>query len=171
MLVGRANIQLHCLLMRLSAHGNMDSLSTQTLIPFCDEYQHLQHYLSIEMLRFDNLKVIYDVEVEDFALPSLTVQPIVENAVKHGITKGRDGGTLTIATREKEECYQITVTDDGVGFDAQQILSQERSHIVMDNFDCDYYDFLHGLPSGANAYAGKYMSQYSWAEMTLATLE
>ena len=43
--------------------------------------------------------------------------------------------------------------------------------IVMDNFDCDYYDFLHGLPSGANAYAGKYMSQYSWAEMTLATLE
>lgn len=113
--------------------GNMDSLSTQTLIPFCDEYQHLQHYLSIEMLRFDNLKVIYDVEVEDFTLPSLTVQPIVENAVKHGITKGRDGGTLTIATREKEECYQITVTDDGVGFDAQQILSQERSHIGMDN--------------------------------------
>lgn len=113
--------------------GNMDSLTTQTLIPFRSEYQHMQHYLSIEMLRFDNLEVIYDMEAEDFALPPLTVQPIVENAVKHGINKRRDGGTLTIATREKEECYQIIVTDNGIGFDTQQILSKERSHIGMDN--------------------------------------
>ena len=42
--------------------------------------------------------------------------------------------------------------------------------VAVEEFDCDYYDFLHGLPSGVNAYAGEYMSQYSWAEMTLAAL-
>lgn len=42
--------------------------------------------------------------------------------------------------------------------------------IVVNSFDCDYYDLLHGIPAGMSAYSGEYMSQYSWAEMTLATL-
>lgn len=57
--------------------------------------------------------------------------------------------------------------------DAESIFLKHRNSfaVAVEAFDCDYYDFLHGLPSGINAYAGEYMSQYSWAEMTLATLE
>ena len=57
--------------------------------------------------------------------------------------------------------------------DAESIFLKHRNSfaVATEKFDCDYYDFLHGLPSGVNAYAGEYMSQYSWAEMTLATLE
>lgn len=57
--------------------------------------------------------------------------------------------------------------------DAEHIFLKHRNSfaVAVEEFDCDYYDFLHGLPSGVNAYAGEYMSQYSWAEMTLATLE
>ena len=57
--------------------------------------------------------------------------------------------------------------------DAESIFLKHRNSfaVAREAFDCDYYDFLRGLPSGVNAYAGEYMSQYSWAEMTLATLE
>lgn len=57
--------------------------------------------------------------------------------------------------------------------DAEQIFLKHRNSfaVAVDEFDCDYYDFLRGLPSGVNAYAGEYMSQFSWAEMTLAGLE
>lgn len=56
--------------------------------------------------------------------------------------------------------------------DAEFLFLKHRNSfaVAVEKFDCDYYDFLHGLPSGVNSYAGEYMSQYSWAEMTLATL-
>lgn len=56
---------------------------------------------------------------------------------------------------------------------AENIFFKRRNSfaVVENNIDCDYFDFLHGLPSGVNAYSGEYMSQYSWAEMTLAALE
>lgn len=55
---------------------------------------------------------------------------------------------------------------------AESVFLKHRNSFAVSasEFDCDYYDFLHGLPSGVNAYAGEYMSQYSWAEMTLAGL-
>lgn len=56
--------------------------------------------------------------------------------------------------------------------DAEYVFLKHRNSfaVAVEEFDCDYYDFLRGLPSGVNAYAGEYMSQYSWAEMTLAAL-
>ena len=48
---------------------------------------------------------------------------------------------------------------------------RNRFSVAVEEFDCDYYEFLQGLPSGVNAYTGEYMSQYSWAEMTLAGLK
>lgn len=55
---------------------------------------------------------------------------------------------------------------------AESIFLKHRNSfaVAVDEFDCDYYEFLQGLPSGVNAYTGEYMSQYSWAEMTLAAL-
>ena len=98
--------------------GNMDSLSDTRLIPFSKEVSHVKDYLYLEKMRFeDRLIIVWELDVTDFLLPPLTLQPIVENAVRHGITEKKDGGTLTIRSEETDRGVLITVTDDGVGFD------------------------------------------------------
>ena len=70
---------------------NLSSLTEVRLVPFEDELKHVKTYVALEQLRFgDRLNVIYDVSASDFMLPPLTVQPIVENAIKHG-RKNRKG--------------------------------------------------------------------------------
>ena len=115
--------------------GNMDSLKQTKPVPFETELEHLQKYLYIEQLRFaDLLHIEYDIQTTDFRLPLLSIQPLVENAVKHGVGMKEDGGTITIATRETESSYEVIVTDDGVGFDTEAPRQDDgRSHVGMDN--------------------------------------
>ena len=116
--------------------GNMDSLRSKKTVPFARELEHTRGYLEIEQLRFeDKLAVVYDVQCTDFQLPTLTLQPIVENAVRHGVRKNDDGrGTVTIATREYPGCYEITVTDDGPGFDPEKPRKDtKRAHVGIQN--------------------------------------
>ena len=120
--------------------GNMDSLKTTAPVPFEQELEHLKKYLYIEKLRFDDLLTIkYDIQTADFRLPLLSIQPLVENAVKHGVGMRQEGGTVTIATRETEEDFRVIISDDGVGFDAaeaeklQETGSDGRSHVGMEN--------------------------------------
>lgn len=113
---------------------NMNSLKEQAPVPFTQELEHLKTYVSLEKMRFgDDLTVVFDIEATDFALPSLTVQPLVENAVKHGVGMREDGGTVTVATREFDDRFEITVTDDGVGFDPSVPKDDGRAHVGMDN--------------------------------------
>jgi len=113
--------------------ANLDSLSLSTPIQFEKEMEHVKTYLSIEKIRFeDRLTIIYDISATDALVPALTVQPIVENAVKHGITKREEGGTLTIKTEETGSAFVITVTDDGVGFDKSK-LDNKHKHVGIDN--------------------------------------
>lgn len=114
--------------------NNMASLEQKEPIPFDEEYRHIQTYLSLEKIRFQKkLNVVYDVETTDFLLPPLTVQPLVENAVKHGVTKKRDGGVVTISTREWEDCYTVTVSDTGRGFDPEHYMEDEKVHVGIQN--------------------------------------
>ena len=113
---------------------NMLSIEKSEPIPFTEEYQHIQTYLSLEQIRFrDKLGVIYDVEVTDFKLPPLTVEPLVENAVKHGVTKRRGGGRLKISTRRTDEGVLITVADTGVGFDPDTYMEDGKPHVGIRN--------------------------------------
>lgn len=113
---------------------NMNSLKEQTPVPFESELKHLETYLSLEKMRFgDELNVEYDIETTDFLIPSLTVQPLVENAVKHGVGMKEDGGTVTIATKEFEDRYEVIVSDDGVGFDTSKKPNDGRTHVGMEN--------------------------------------
>ena len=85
---------------------------------FADYMRVARNYAALEQLRFGNkLQVVYDIESEDFLLPALTLQPLVENAITHGIGNKRGGGTVTIATREEPDNWLITVQDDGCGTD------------------------------------------------------
>ena len=66
-------------------------------------------------------------------MPALSVQPLVENAVKHGVTKKKDGGKVLIQTEETPEAYIIRIKDDGVGFDREHINPDGKTHIGIDN--------------------------------------
>ncbi len=111
--------------------ANLDSLGKKEPIPFLRELEHTRTYLDIEQIRFgERVKVEYDLQETDFMLPALSLQPLAENAVKHGITMKRGGGTLKISTRADEENYYVIVEDDGVGFEK---LPEEPEHIGIRN--------------------------------------
>lgn len=115
--------------------GNMNSLKQKAPVPFTQELEHLKKYLMLEEMRFGELLHIeYDIQTTDFEIPMLTVQPLVENAVKHGVGMKEDGGTVTIATRETADAYEVIVSDDGVGFDTSKPIEDDgRSHVGMEN--------------------------------------
>lgn len=117
--------------------GNMDSLSNAGPILFSNELSHIKNYLNLEQLRLgDDLRVVYDIKEDDFYIPALSIQPLVENAVKHGIFNKVGGGTVTIKTFEEDDDYIIEITDDGIGFDTENPKSgdlSKRSHIGLKN--------------------------------------
>lgn len=87
-------------------------------IAFQRELAHVRNYAALEQMRFGGkLRVEYNIEVEDFFLPALTLQPLVENAITHGIGNRHGGGTVTIATQADTDNWRITVQDDGCGVD------------------------------------------------------
>ncbi len=113
---------------------NLNTLNQHMPVPFREELRHTKIYLDIEKKRFESkLNIIYSIETSDFLLPSLTVQPIVENAVKHGILQRKQGGTITISTHQMDDCYQITIRDDGVGFDMTKLENDSETHIGIQN--------------------------------------
>ena len=113
---------------------NMNSLKDEKPVSFESELNHLKTYLSLEKMRFgDDLNIVYDIQTTNFKIPSLAVQPLVENAVKHGVGMKEDGGTVTIATKEAEDHFEIIVSDDGVGFDVSVSKNDGRSHVGMEN--------------------------------------
>ncbi|MBN2981436.1 sensor histidine kinase [Cohnella algarum] len=101
----------------LFLRANMGVLESKAPIPFSQELSHVQYYLNLEQQRFrERLRVIYDIGPKDFQIPPLTVQPLAENAVRHGIMRREEGGAITIRTEETDTSYRIVIMDDGVGF-------------------------------------------------------
>ena len=125
--------------------GNMDSLKQTAPVPFSKELEHLKKYLYIEKLRFDDqLNIEYDIKTTDFELPLLSIQPLVENAVKHGVGMKEDGGTVKISTRETDSAYEVIIEDDGVGFDIHEKKDDGRSHVGMENTKKRLHDMCGG---------------------------
>lgn len=98
--------------------ANIDSIGQGGMIPFARELEHIKNYCNIEKVRFgERLSLVYEIGPDNFEVPPLTVQPLVENAIKHGI-RGKNGdGTVKVCTAEDESCYVVEVLDDGAGFD------------------------------------------------------
>lgn len=125
--------------------GNLDSIKQTKMISFADELKHLQAYLSLEKIRYDDyLDIKYDIKATEFFIPPLTVQPLVENAVNHGISDLPGGGLVTISTEEKRDYYEIRVSDNGVGFDPGKIPMDGRSHVGIANVQSRLNIMCHG---------------------------
>ena len=98
--------------------SNLDNMGDRELIPFSEELRHIRVYLDIEKIRFEErLNVVMDIQTSVFLVPPLSIQPLVENAVKHGICTRMCGGTVTIRSYEEKNEYVVEVEDDGAGFD------------------------------------------------------
>jgi signal transduction histidine kinase len=110
---------------------NFTAIAKEGTIPFTEELEHTRAYLAVEKVRFEKkLFVEFDTPYTSFRLPPLTLQPIVENAVKHGVDPDLDPLTIHIQTREAKNGVEITVTDTGPGFGAKD---NDEPHIALAN--------------------------------------
>lgn len=97
--------------------NNIDIMEDDKNIPFLQEMERLEDYVVLEQIRFgDRIEFTTDIEADQFSIPPLILQPIVENAIKHGISKRKEGGRINLSTKDTGESIQIIVTDNGVGF-------------------------------------------------------
>ena len=111
---------------------NLSTLDYHNLIPFRQELEHVRIYTDIEMQMFPYIHILYDIEDEDFDLPVLTVQPIVENSIRHGV-RAREDGRVSITTRRDGMKHMINISDNGLGFDPDAVLEKEGDHIGISN--------------------------------------
>src|SRR5437763_1958090 len=104
-------------------------------VPLCEELNFLDRYLEIEQTRFaDRLQIEKDIEPRAAAalVPYLILQPLVENAVRHGIEPREDAGRLRISARCSDGTLQLRVGDDGAGF-AREAGAPAREGIGLSN--------------------------------------
>ena len=120
---------------------NFNAVASDSTIPFSMELEHTRAYLAVEQAQHeDMLSVDYDTPYTHFRLPPLTLQPIVENAIKHGMDPYHGPLHISIRTRNTDSGTEIIVEDDGSGFDPSD---ESRPHTALDNirqrleFMCD----------------------------------
>lgn len=102
--------------------NNIDMMEEDKMIPFETELQRLEDYIILEQVRFgDRLEFLTDLEVTDFMIPTLILQPVIENSIKHGITKKKSGGTILLSTWKEDGNIMISIDDDGVGFEMEEL--------------------------------------------------
>ena len=112
----------------------MSALSNKECIPFERELKHLNSYIALEKKRFGKrLTVQYDIQEKGFVLPALCLQPIVENSIKYGLMNKLDGITVKISSYSDKKNYILTVDDNGIGFDYDNLIKDGKPHIGIKN--------------------------------------
>lgn len=116
------------LLLNLSDYYRSRMHLARDFISLAAEIENIHTYIEIEKARFgDKLTVSYDISCDhSVLLPPLILQPIVENAVKHGIQKSIRSGTITISAHDAASGIRIGVSDDGIGMDEQRLTEVQR---------------------------------------------
>ncbi len=110
---------------------NFTAIVSEDTIPFHNELEHTRAYLAVEQAQFEDvLFVSFDTPHTMFRVPPLTLQPIVENAVKHGMSSSSDPIHISVVTRQTESGSEIIVEDDGPGFDP---VDDNEPHIALNN--------------------------------------
>jgi PAS domain S-box-containing protein len=105
--------------------------SVNNKIKLADEIELLKNYVHLEMTRFENkfhfvLNIDKEIEADNIEIPSLLIQPYVENAILHGLYNKTDHGTLTINILNKEDAVIFEIQDDGIGREAATKIRQQN---------------------------------------------
>ena len=118
---------------------NLDALSTSQMILFEKELEHIEQYVALEKLNpSQSFEMVYDLAVIDFTVPALSIQPLVENAIRHGIRSRADAGDgeamVILTTEQFGEAVRVTVEDNGSGFSGS-MTPEQREHAArgLDN--------------------------------------
>lgn len=121
------------LLMELSQYlrGSFDFQNRENTVPLCKELELVESYVALEKARFEErLQVTIEVGRNIRSLiPPLSIQPIVENAIRHGVMQRATGGTVRVIVQEAGADFVVSVTDDGVGIPPERLrhlLSEEH---------------------------------------------
>ncbi|MBQ0071708.1 MAG: histidine kinase [Spirochaetales bacterium] len=126
---------------------NLNVISDNPVVLFSKELAHVEKYVNIQKVRFgEDLTVLYDIGPREFPVPSLSIQPLVENAIIHGIIRGKqEAGTVKLSTREDNENYLIVIEDDGIGFDPDKVEHNDgRVHVGLANSRERIQNLVHG---------------------------
>jgi len=117
------------LIINLSSYLRFNLELNSEFIDVKKELKQVKDYIEIEKARFgDKLNIIYDIDDVDIKIPSLTIQPLVENAIVHGILKDNHNGTVKISLKDEGEKVKISIIDSGVGISEEMI-----NNIYTDN--------------------------------------
>jgi len=103
--------------------------STDAFVPLRDELEFIDNYLDIEVVRFgrDKLRVVKEIEdaALDVMVPSMLLQPLVENSIKHGLSSKINGGSITLRSHLEASKLTIEVEDDGVGMPSAKLVQHQ----------------------------------------------
>lgn len=114
--------------------SHFEAISDTKMITFEKEMENVEAYLDLERENYgDRLQVEYCIEYSNFLIPALTVQPLVENAVRHGIGMYEDGGTVFIKSFKADGAICIEIIDDGSGITGITEQQQKRRGIGIEN--------------------------------------
>ena len=104
------------------------------LITLKEEMDYVNLYVNLELIRFEGqFEVQMDIKDYDLKIPRLSIQPLVENAIKHGLSMKETGGILYIKEYSDEDHYYIIIENNGEGFDTSKPYSSDRSHIGVES--------------------------------------
>ena len=112
--------------------ASIDSLNQDVLIPFSKELEHTKTFAEIESIRFPSIQMKYDIRDRDFLIPALTVQPMVENAIRHGV-RSRAQGMVQVETYQDGSDHVVVIRDNGKGFDVSSLQEMPGDHIGIQN--------------------------------------
>ncbi|MDO4647107.1 MAG: histidine kinase [Eubacteriales bacterium] len=115
--------------------NNLKAAVLEEPVDFEEDLECLDNYLSIEKVRFPKIQFLFDIREKEFKVPPITLQPLVENAIMHGVQYLEEGGRIEVSTyREPEQGkYVIRVRDNGMGFQSEQPGIDRRVHIGVEN--------------------------------------
>lgn len=121
------------LIINLSSYLRFNIELNDEFIDIKKELKQVRDYIEIEKARFGNkLNIIYDIDDVDVKIPSLTIQPLVENAIVHGILKDKGKGTVNISVKDQGEKVKISIADSGIGI-SEEVIERVYNDNVPEN--------------------------------------
>lgn len=119
--------------------SNIDIMQNNDLVHFHNALRHIEDYIALEQIRYgDKIQFNTDITVDDFMLPPLVMQPVIENSIKHGLVGKPSGGTVTLRTKRDDENIYIIIEDDGIGYDSSMEISEKSIGLQNIRFRLDH---------------------------------
>lgn len=110
--------------------GNLRSIGKMDFLSFPDELEHIRVYLHLETMRYPKIKYELNINEQDFLVPPMSIQPLVENAITKGLCANGNKGMLTVSTWKEKDCFVIEIQDDGAGFIVNEAFDKKSTLFI-----------------------------------------